>query len=87
MSDTNTAPATPANGASDDEHAEHTLAATLTLAKEIRDVLDEAQVGEDVWSGVAISSKSTAPDKAAASFTLEGEDGLYYTVTVAPKPE
>lgn len=69
--------------ASEANDAEHSVAATKSLTKEIRDALDETQVGEDVWQDVDVNE----PDNPQSSvvFTIEGTEGLYYAVTVTPK--
>lgn len=65
------------------EAAEHSVAKTRALTQEIRDGLDNLEVGEDVWSDIEVNEDDN-PESSVA-FTIEGTDGLYYEVRVNPK--
>lgn len=65
------------------EGAVHNIAATKALTTEIRDGLDNLEVGEDVWSDIEVNEDDN-PESSVA-FTIEGDGGLYYEVRVNPK--
>lgn len=65
--------------------ADHSLKATHQLAAEIREALEETGIGEDVWQ--TITDNEPDNPKGTCSFTLEGDDGLYYSVQVMPLDE
>lgn len=62
---------------------EHTLKATKSIAQEIHDAVDAAEVGEDVWAAVDVNEPNNP--QSSVAFTIEGDDSLYYEVRVTPK--
>lgn len=60
----------------------HSIAATKALVQEIRDALEETEVGEDVWSTINVNEPNNS--LSSVNFTIEGADDRFYEVHLIP---